>query len=253
MGGARVTLDGFWSVLNNQAGLATQRHFGLGAAAEQQFMLKETGTGSFGTVMPLGAYVFGFSVQHFGYTAYRQVKTGLALARKFGERISVGLQLDYLASHIAGGYGRSGGVTFETGVQVMLTDGLVLGAHAFNPLLIRYVNITDEKPSGAYVVGLMYRFTDQLFICIEIEKDIRYKPVVRSGVEYEISPLAVVRFGYSGLPAPVQSELFSQSSRLSIGYGLGIKRFRIDISAMWHTYAGWSPSVSMHYATGQTK
>lgn len=247
MGGAGVSLAGFWSATNNQAGLGGSNSLGVGFSLERRFMLKELGTATLVLATPLKGNTFALTLRQFGSQAFRQIKAGLAMARCFGEKISVGMQLDYLSTHIATDHGRAGGVTFEAGFRVILSDDLVFAAHVNNPLAIKMSKNAGEKPEGDYSIGFQYRKGRQVLLCVEVMKEFRYKPVLRGGLEYEITPLAVVRVGYSFLPAPLHASGFSQASNLSFGYGLTVKGIRIDLCARLHHIAGWSPAVSMLY------
>jgi len=247
LAGISVALSDFWSLHNNQAGLAGYNAFAGGITYENKFMLNETGKSSIGVVFPVQKSTFGLSLQHFGYTAFREVKTGLAYARPIGDKLSVGIQLDYLFTTIAENYGSSGGLTFEVGVQMMLSDHLILAAHTFNPLAIQIHQNTGEKANSVYTLGILYHLTDQLLVSMETEKDLKFKPAIRAGVEYEISGAAITRIGYATLPAPTSSTRFSMTSEYSFGFGLNLNEFQLDIAAIIHTTLGWSPVVSLIY------
>lgn len=247
LGGAGTALNGFWSVLTNQAGLAGHRALTAGVSVEQRFLLLETGWAAVAIAWPIGRNAFGVSFQQFGNAVFRETKTGVALARSFGEKVSLGIQLDYLATSISGGYGRSAGITFEAGMQVSLTDRLLLAAHAFNPMAFRYKRNPGEAAEGSYTLGMLYRFSQQVRMILEAGKDLRYKPVIRCGLEVEFSQLAIVRIGYSSPPVPVHSSAYHQASVLSFGYGLKFKHIHLELGAWLHNVLGWSPAASMFY------
>jgi hypothetical protein len=247
MGGTGAVLTGFWSVLNNPAGLAGYRFLSIGVSAEQRFLLRETGSVSLAIAAPLGSNTLFASIRQYGNAAFRHYRAGLGLARFFGEKISVGIQLNYLSTHISQGYGRSGGVTFEAGMLVSLSDDFVLAAHAFNPMAIKHTSNEGETAESSFVLGAGYDLSEQLLLCMEVEKDIRYKPVFRFGLQYKPSPLAIVRFGYSSRPVPVKASGYSLSAVYTIGYGLIFKNINLDLSAMMHNVLGWSPVMSIFH------
>jgi hypothetical protein len=84
-------------------------------------------------------------------------------------------------------------------------------------------------------------------VAVETEKDLRYKPLIRAGIEYAIIEQFIVRIGYSTLPSTSGSQNFNISSLYSFGMGLFLKKFEIDISSSIHQTLGWSPQVSLQY------
>lgn len=247
LGGAAVTLGDFWALVNNQAGLAGLNGLTLGAAFENSFLVGEMGAELLGVVIPFRKSTFGFSWHHSGYEAFRKIKIGGAFARSFGERLHAGLQLDYLATFIGGGYGHGRGITFEAGMQVQVSDHLVMGMHTFNPLVIKYNRIENERAVSRYTLGIRYEFSSQLFLCLETEKDLDYKPGVRAGLEYKPAKTAVVRIGYATLPAASGTSRFSIASCMTFGFGLEFNGLQLDLGTSIHSSLGWSPILSLCY------
>lgn len=250
LGGASVALKDFWSLVNNQAGLAGYPVISAGAAFENKFLLKETGVARFGLVFPIRKNTLGVSLCHMGYSVFREMKIGLAFARTFGEKVNAGLQLDYLATSMANGYKNSGGVTFEAGIQVQLSKQLILAAHCFNPFAINYNSIAGESAASRYKLGVRYGFSRQLFFSLEMMKDTDFKPAVKMGLEYELTKTAFARIGYSTLPAATGSSRFSITSLMTCGFGLVYSSVVVDVAASFNASLGWSPSISICYGFG---
>ena len=242
-----VTLSDFWSVQNNQAGLADFSHMAVGLYYENRFMVKELSLRSGAFVLPTNSGVFGLSYNYFGYSKYNEQKIGLAYARAFGEYFSMGLQLDYLSTRIAEDYGSNNVFTFELGIRTKISEGLVLAAHAFNPIGVIIEDEYNEKVPTIFKLGLSYELSDKLLFVLETEKDLVYKPLIRGGIEYKIVEQAIVRIGYSTLPATTGSENFSISSLYAFGFGLNLKKIQIDFSSSIHQTLGWSTQISIQY------
>lgn len=251
MGGTGATLDGFWSVLNNPAGLAGYRFLSLGATAERPFLLRETGSVALAFTVPLGRNALCASIRQAGHAEFRHFRAGLGLARRFGEKISVGIQLNYLSTHISQGYGRSGGVTFEAGMLVSLSDDFVLAAHAFNPIAVKHTSNEGESATVRFVLGARYDLNEYLLLSLEAEKDIRYKPMLKCGIQYQPSPLAIVRFGFSSRPVLAREAGYTPAAVYSIGYGLIFKHIHLDLCATLHNVLGWSPVTSIFHEIRQ--
>lgn len=242
-----VTLNDFWSVHNNQAGLAFFDHIAFGFYYENRYMVKELGLRAGAFVVPTKSGVFGLNYNYFGYTKYNEQKIGLAYARKFGEYFSIGLQLDYLSTRIAEDYGNKNTFTFELGIRTKLSESFVIAAHIYNPIGVKIEDEYNERIPTIFKLGLSYKLSDKLLLAIETEKDLVYKPLIRGGIEYEIVEQAIVRFGYSTLPSTTGSQNFSISSLYSFGFGLNLNKLKIDFSSTIHQTLGWSPQVSVSY------
>ncbi|HOH84903.1 MAG TPA: hypothetical protein PLI16_09860, partial [Bacteroidales bacterium] len=127
MGHASVTFTDFWSVQNNQAGMAYYDKIAAGIYYENRFITKELGLKCFSLVVPVNkAGVFGVNVSSLGYRLYNESKIGLAYGMSFGKNISAGVQLDYIYTHIGENYGNKGAVTFEAGIRAVLIKNLVI-------------------------------------------------------------------------------------------------------------------------------
>ena len=242
-----VTLNDFWSVHNNQAGLAYFEHIAVGFYYENRFMVKELGLRAGAFVLPTKSGVFGLNYNYFGYTKYNEQKIGLAYARSFGEYFSMGLQLDYLSTRIAEDYGSKNTFTFELGIRTKLSESFVIAAHVYNPIGVKIEDEYNERIPTIFKLGLSYKLSDKLLLAIETEKDLVYKPLIRGGIEYEIVEQAIVRIGYSTLPSTTGSQNFSISSLYAFGFGLNLNRLKIDFSSTIHQTLGWSPQFSISY------
>ncbi len=236
MAGASVALSDFWSLQNNQAGLAYYNHFAAGAYYENRFLTKELSLKSGGLVLPVKSGVFGLKVSYFGYSAYNESKFGLAYARKLGEHIAVGVQLDYLLTAFGNDYGRKGVATFEIGILSKINDHLSLGAHIFNPITAKIAEYGDERIPAVIRIGAAYRFDDKLLATVEVEKETEFDPITKFGLEYRIIQEIYVRGGIASNPG-----------LYSFGFGVNLKNLKLDFSSSVHQVLGFSPQISMTY------
>jgi len=247
MGNASVTLNDFWSVHNNQAGLAGINVVAVGLYYENRFLIQELSFKAAAFVLPTKSGTFGINFNSFGYVNYNEMKVGLAYGKKFGKIFSAGVQLDYLRTHIAEDYGNKDAFTFEIGIRTELTKQLTIAAHVFNPIRVKIQSETDDRVPAILKLGISYSLSDKLLLALETEKDSDFKPLIRGGFEYKIVDMATVRIGYSTLPSTSGSDAFSIASVYSFGFGLNLRKFVIDLSSSWHQTLGWSPMVSFIY------
>jgi hypothetical protein len=235
IGNASVTLTDFWTVHNNQAGMAYYKKIAAGVYYENRFLTKEMGLKCLSVTIPVKkAGVFGLNLSNFGYSLYNESKIGLAYAMAFSERISAGVQLDYIYTHIGDNYGNRGLVTFEAGLRAKIIKELVIGIHVFNPANLKLSPHSIERIPLIYKIGLSYSFADKALIAAEVEKDMNFKPVFKTGVEYRIAKPVCLRIGIATNPM-----------LYSFGAGFEFHKFKLDIAASMHPQLGFSPQASL--------
>lgn len=233
---ASVALTDFWSLQNNQAGLAFYNRPAGGIYFENRYMVKELSMKAGGAVMPVKAGVLGLNISYFGYPKYNESKFGLAYARSFGDVLAVGVQLDYLHTSIAENYGKKGVATFEIGLLSKINKHLSIGAHIFNPIQAKLNDYNNERIPAIIRIGAAYSFDENILVTVEAEKDTQMDPVFKCGLEYRIIEEIYVRGGISTNPG-----------LYSFGFGLDFKKVKIDFSSSVHEVLGYSPQISLIY------
>ena len=242
MGNATVASSDLWSVQNNQAGLAKLKAMEVGVYAERKFLLPQLGYNAFAFALPIKGGAFGLSYSRLGYAKYNENKVGLAFAKNLGENISASVQLDYLSKFIGENYGKSGTIAAEVGFQAKLVKGLSIGAHIFNPTKAKSADYNHEKIPTIVKVGLQYAFSEKVFWSVEAEKDIDFKPVLKSGIEYRVVEQFYIRAGVS-----------TQPTLGSFGFGLNLKNLKIDFAATYHQQLGMTPHLGLSYTFNSNK
>lgn len=236
MGGASVALSDFWSLQNNQAGMAFYNQMAAGIYFENRFLVKEMSLKSGGFILPTKSGVFGLKLSYFGYSQYNESKFGLAYARKLSKKIAVGVQLDYLLTAIGNDYGKKGLVTFEIGILTQINEHLSIGAHVFNPINAKIAEYNNERIPAVFRMGAAYAFDEKLTITAEVEKDTEFDPMAKFGIEYRIIKEIYVRGGIASNPG-----------LYSFGFGVNIGGLKLDFSSSINTVLGYSPQISMIY------
>ena len=236
MAHASVALTDFWSLQNNQAGLAFYNHLAAGFYYESRYLTKELSLKSGGVILPTKSGNFGLNLSYFGYPKYNESKIGISYARSFGDVLAIGLQLDYLHTSIAEDYGSKGVATFEIGVLSKINEHLTLGAHVFNPISVKISDYDDERIPAIIRVGAAYSFDNNILVSVEAEKETEFDPILKLGLEYRIVEKVYVRGGISTFPG-----------LYSFGFGLDFKKLKIDFSSTIHQVLGYSPQISMIY------
>jgi len=235
MANSSVMLYDLWGIHNNQAGIAQLSGISLGFSNERRFTDEQdikALAAAFGTKHG----TFGLNITHFGFSQYYEQKFGLAYAKGFGNRLSVGLQLDYLNLFIGDIYGNTGTITFETGMIYSPVKNLFIGAHVYNPARIKISEDIDETLSTVFRFGMGYYFLDRVLLTAEAEKDIDYKPDYKTGIQYMVYDEVFIRAGVASNPF-----------KYSFGLGFGIIGAMADVSFAHIDYLGYVPQISISY------
>lgn len=240
MGGFSTTLSDVWSTNNNQAGLGYLDNISGGIYYESRFMLKETAfkAGTFALPTKLGA--FGLSVTSFGYSLYNETKAGISYGQKLGEKIALGVQMNYLNVKLNQDYGQKSTLTAAVGLIARLTQELTMGVHVYNPTRVKLADYNNERIPTIMKLGLDYKFSEKVFLALETEKDMNYGAIAKVGLEYIPIDILYLRGGISTHP-----------TMSSFGFGVKLKDFKLDLSSSFHQTLGLTPSISLIYTGGK--
>lgn len=238
MAGCGTALTGdLWNAHNNQAGLAFVKNFQAGAFYESRFLVNDLGMKAVAAAMPTKFGVFGMEVTSLGLgKLYSENKVGVAYARTFGPKFSASVQLNYFNTHIGENYGSSSTASGEFGLIAIPVKNLAIGFHMYNPTRSKLKGGLDERLPTVMRLGTVYSFSDRVLISVEAEKDVDYKPVVRGGLEYRPVPNFYLRAGAASNP-----------NLMAFGFGIVMKKLRLDIASTFHSQLGFSPSVGLQY------
>ncbi|MBI2268880.1 MAG: hypothetical protein HYU69_00825 [Bacteroidetes bacterium] len=237
LGNTSVIYSDVWSAFNNQAGLAFVKDISAGVNYENRFLISELSLRSVAAVLPFkGTTTFGISASSLGYHLYSENKYGLAIAKSFGEKISAGVQIDYLKAQIAEGYSSKGIMTIEMGMLFKPIKDLIIGAHVFNPVRSRLNDYNDERVATIMKIGASYLFSEKVLLAVEVNKRTDEQPQFRTGLEYFILKNLYLRAGIGTNP-----------SSISFGAGLSLKQVKIDLSSSYHQVLGYTPQIAIVY------
>lgn len=226
-----IMKNGFWSSFHNQATLAYNNSFTFGFNYENRFNIRELGTRSLGIIIPAGKASLGAVYSHFGYADFKRDMTGLACGMKLSEKISAGLQIDYLSERTSGEYEVNQSVTCEIGLLAAPSEKTRIGIHIFNPvpnsLRKTFLPTSLRIGAGTYL-------NKSLFAGVESEMSSGSKLILKTGIEYEVAKKLWLRGGYS-----------SDNNSFSFGLGWLVKMVQMDIGFISHEKLGVTSSVSL--------
>jgi hypothetical protein len=235
MAGTGAAVPDTWSGFRNQAGLALVRDLSLSIHYENHFMIPENSIKALTVGIPVTKGTIGVSYSFFGYTKYFESRAGLAFGKTFGERLSAGIQLNYLMIGQSADYGNMHAVVPEGGILVRPMDKLYIGFHLFNPARQHFPQSQDQIIPSAMQIGIGYRIIDQVLLCAEAEKATLEKQVWKAGFEYEMIRKLNLRFGISS----------AEMSRFAMGIGYTFHHFTLDFALSHHQWLGFTPYVTL--------
>jgi hypothetical protein len=237
IGYSSAAIADFWSVNNNQAGMAFYDKTAAGIYFENRFLVKEMATQAGAFTLKTGHGVLGATVVYSGDANYNTTKAGLAYALKIGKNFSAGIQLDYIGTTLGEEYGKRSNFTFDAGIMVKITEQLTFGAHTFNPMHVKLSDYDNESIPTTLNAGFGFTFSEKLLITAEACKNSEFPMEFRSGAEYKLGKIAYARVGLSTNPA-----------RYTFGFGFALKNLTVDLSSSVHSQLGYSPQVSLQYS-----
>ena len=224
---ASVAFSDINSLFNRQAGLADLETISLLSSIQETFIGPYSASFGVGFAMPTSSGTFGLGIHGFGVEEINQLKIGLAYARKLMEKLSLGVQFDFLSTQISP-YDRSmllsnrnNLFTFEIGLQYELMENLVIGVHLYNPAKLEIIE--NEYLPRILRTGATYSVFKKILIHGELEKDFNFPIVFKSGIECELVNSLWFRIGYRVKP-----------TTFNLGMGYQFKNgFRFDAAAYY--------------------
>jgi hypothetical protein len=237
LGDASLTLTDVFSTTTNQAGLAFMNEVAFGIYTDRKFVSAKTNNFNAAVAVPFNSKIgtFGLSVNYYGYNLYNETKVGLAYARKFGTKFSIGIQFDYLRFFIAEN-GQKNLFTLEAGFQYKPWKVVTFATHIYNPIPYKIDKVFNERLPTIVKLGIGYEPSPKVLLAVEYQQDINHKPQFKGGIEYR--PIK-----YLHLRTGVQTTPFS----FSFGLGTNVKGLRIDAGSSYHPVLGFTPQFSLMY------
>jgi hypothetical protein len=238
LGNASVTFGDVWSTMHNQAGLGFLKNISAGIYFENKFNVSGLALESFAIGIPVKkSGAFGVSATQYGYSQYNEKKVGICYAKKFGEKISFGVQMDYLSVFFNDDYyGTHNAFAAEAGIIAEPLKNFKVGAHIFNLSKAKIAEYADERIPVIARFGASYKFSEKVLLSIEEEKDIDMDAVFKAGLEYHIIEQLFLRVGIASNP-----------SLSCFGFGLKLGHFALDASASYHQVLGFTPQLGLAY------
>lgn len=230
-----VTFTDVFAYHHNPGALGYLEKGTVGLSYEARYAIKELQSQGFAVAVPLKVGVISAGGQFYGYDAYRTTRAGIGYSMKLVESISAGVQINYLGMSLGSShYGRKDGVSAEFGALAKITDEVRIGFSVVNITRAKLSDYKNERFGTLLRLGVSYKVIDELTIMGEIEQEVTFGPRFRFGLEYQPIDMLYIRAGVQGAPMD-----------LAFGFGLNIKRFKLDLSTQYNQVLGWTPAISL--------
>lgn len=212
-----------WSIANNVAGLAKVKNLSAGLSYDLQPSFPAFNKAAFALCLP-GKVGVGVGFVRFGDGGYQEQILSAGAGSAIGTTC-IGLKVNYIR-YVVDGMDDKGVISISIGGMSALTPRLTVGAHIVNinqPFLSKADN---ERLPTALIAGLMFKLRENMFVVTELEKDLEFSPVWKTGLEYVLDKKFVVRTGFNLYP---QAGFF----------GLGFRLRKFDADYAFQYTPGW--------------
>ncbi len=179
---------------------------------------------------------FGLDLSYDGFSGYNEIKTGFAYARKMGENLDLGLQINFNKLSI-NSYGSASNFSVEAGTIWEITDQFHTGIQIVNPIFGNDDSKQVVQWPTIYSVGFGYDVSPGFFIGTVFEKTPGNPVNIICGFQYRPVRQFFLRMGLSSL-APAAW----------FGIGFLYKHLEIEITTYYHQHLGISPGLMLLFS-----
>ena len=218
MGYASATLQDEWSIFNNISGIAELKETQASAAYEVRPSLTAANRLGALAIIPIAPGTLGISVFRFGDDIYSEQIASVGFANRIGNT-SLGGRISYI-QYRADGFGTKSTVGIDLGGITKLADQLFIGAWIQNVNRPKLKFNNEEKAPIKLFASLAFKPSEKFFVCTELEKDVLYPVIWKTGMEYSILKKFFARIGVNVNPNAMFAGVGFKSWRIKIDYAL---------------------------------
>jgi len=233
---AGVALNDVWAYHNNPGMLGFLEESSAGVYYENRFFAREFQYQGLVYAQPLKKGVISFGGQYSGFNLYSTSRAGVGYALALSEKLSMGVQINYMNVRQPSYYGTKHGISGEFGLGIRVTPKWTVAMAINNLTRSNLSSSTNERFETIFRIGALYDVSKRVFVTSELEKDINFPLRLKVGVEYHPVDPFYVRVG-----AAVNSTSFA------IGLGYVFKNLRIDVGSSYVQPLGFHTAISVHY------
>lgn len=174
-----------------------------------------------------------FSVTHYGYANYGEMKLSVGYGRNFGDRFAMTARIFYLMAH-ARDYPTKHSLCTDFAIACRVSPKLLFDATVYNPFMMRYGIVGQDVIPLKFSIGCTYTPVRKLLFSLSMSKELPGGWVVDC------------RFMTQPVP-PLLLAVDCSNLRLGICVGWQFRRFLISAQATWHYRIAISPEIGGFY------
>ena len=235
-----AAMEGPWMSKSNPAGMANLKSMGLGMKVRNSFLLPELSEKTVVMMAPVHPGVIGFTCELSGGRVFRQSALSLLFSRRLAGSLAAGVRLNSHSLRSGDGLYRNRYLTFDVAFRTRLARDIFFGVNLVNPYTLRYrKNPTQLSPAG-FAAGIMYRLSSQGIWTLDVRHIEDSRPAISTAIRF------CNRKGFGAMAGCT-----SDPPTAFFCISLDSKIIKLDFSAGWHPFLGYSPAVAMLYQTAE--
>ncbi|HLG31613.1 MAG TPA: hypothetical protein VI362_01130 [Ignavibacteriaceae bacterium] len=229
-----------FALFSNPAGLSqiNWREVGI-YYSPAPFGLSELANGYAAYLEPFEFGSVAIGGMSYGYELYREAKVTAGYSFNYNNIFFIGLSANYHSFSIQD-YGSTGVLYFNLGGLAYITNDLRWGFAVDNLNRASLADADDQIPM-IFNTGFSYNVINSLSFNLALEKDIRYNPSIKVGIDYDIIEYLSLRLGTANEPA-----------KFSFGIGINYSMFNLDYALFTHPDLGLTHQAGIILSFGKT-
>ncbi|GAF02916.1 hypothetical protein JCM21142_41566 [Saccharicrinis fermentans DSM 9555 = JCM 21142] len=239
-GGTGVSTFDSWASLSNPAGTSKHSQTGASASYYLPYFINELSAKNALILLPFKWGVLSTHFQQFGNSSYQENSIGIAYSKSLTPKLHAAFQFNIQNNRLS--QSGSGHQFFSNmGLIYEASEHIRVGVAIVNPeqSTITIQDNTTALPS-LFVLGFNWGPSSNFDISCELEKQDDYKSLFKLGFQYEIIETVWLRTGVFGKPW-----------NYTLGLGLHIFDFQLDIGMTNHNILGLSSCIGITYLLKQ--
>lgn len=218
-----------WVGFHNPAALGNMEKTSFGFLFENRYFISELSNKTAQAGIVTEKVNVGLSLSHFGYSLYHEILAGLAFARNFDDKFSIGVQFNYYTAYFSADNQYRGALLGQVGISVRLSSNFNLGFNTFNPFQTNIkTEYVEKRLPSVYSIGSEYFFASDFVWRTQIDKEISSNYRFATGFEYTMLDIVTAKIGAYGFEYLVPS----------LGIGIHLSSFYFDLNCDLHPLLG---------------
>ncbi len=235
-GGTGVAAKGISSLYSNPSGTVSLDKTTLTVNYYMPYFIKELSTQNISAATPTKYGIIHATINRYGYKYYNESRFSIGFAKFLSPKFNIAFQFNLQHNQISeSGNGQQ--VFSSFGIQFSPYPEVNIGFFTLNPekAKLKIEDKTEILPS--YInLGIRWNSSNRFSLSSEVLNQVYGNTITRFGLEYKINNIFIARTGVYGKPITY-----------TIGLGLLIENFTIDISTTNHQTLGLSSGIGLTY------